>query len=129
MTICLFCNKKNNCDTVLICQTCLKRESKRVATQNKRSKKHNAGSLSIHDWLTVLAKSNFNCNHCTHHFSFLTLDHITSMCIGGKNNKDNIQALCSKCHELKSKIETKKTGNKKKRIEAKELETSYYDIL
>lgn len=116
---CKFCNK--NSDAVL-CKKCLHREEGRVQFQNKRSKKYNCGILSTNDWIEVLVKNNFNCSCCKEHKLFFTLDHIKSMSSGGLNNKENIQPLCSKCHDYKSLIETKKKGNKKKRLEAEFLE-------
>lgn len=111
-----------------ICNSCLKRESKRVKDQNKRSRKYNCGILTIEDWSEVLIYNDFKCSHCKEHKHFLTLDHIVSMANGGLNKKENIQPLCSSCHEIKGTIETKYKGNKKKREEAKEI-VNLYNVL
>ncbi len=122
---CFFCFKPTN---NIICNSCLKRENKRVKEQNKRSKKYNCGILSINDWIESLIQNNFKCKQCKARKHFLTLDHIVSMAKGGLNKKENIQPLCSSCHEIKGTIETKKQGNKKRREEAKEIISLYKDL-
>jgi len=118
--LCLVEERNIDCS---LCSKCLKKEEHRVKEQNKRAhKKKIKERLSIKDWIISLERHNFSCAACKGNRNKLTLDHIISMSVGGKNCGDsNIQPLCSPCHELKSTIETKLKGNKKKRLEAKEL--------
>ena len=120
-TQCCFCVEDSSGP---LCFKCLKKEQKRIDTQNSRAKKKGILTrLSIRDWVEVLENFSFCCPKCFVGFSRqnLTIDHIVSMKLGGENNKYNIQPLCSSCHEVKAMVETKMAGNKKKRLEAKEI--------
>lgn len=110
----------------ILCSSCLRCEEKRVTFQNDR---HNSRQrLSVRDWLQVLSYCDFACKACKKKHSLLTLDHISPLSKGGLNVKENIQPLCSSCHDIKSSVETKLTGNKKKRQEAKEIILENKDI-
>jgi len=116
MNRCRFCNKPTD---DFLCSSCLRCEEKRVRFQNSRKlSKH---ILSIDEWLDILGQNNFACKACKTETELLTLDHIVALSKGGLNIKMNVQPLCSYCHNIKAMVETKLTGNKKKRLEAKEL--------
>lgn len=116
MSRCRFCNKPSD---GFLCFSCLRCEEKRVKFQNGR--KLSKDILSIEEWLDVLIQTNFVCKACKNEAELITLDHIIPLSKGGKNIKDNVQPLCSCCHNIKAMVETKLSGNKKKRTEAKEL--------
>jgi 5-methylcytosine-specific restriction endonuclease McrA len=54
----------------------------------------------------VAAKAHWKCEIC---FTLLTanyeIDHITALYLGGTNNKENLQAICSECHRTKTREE------------------------
>lgn len=106
-----------------MCDKCFNREKKRVKRQNLR--KNSEGSLTVDEWLKRLEFFDFSCAVCKSKETFYTLDHIISLANGGKNKGENIQPLCTSCHEIKGTIETKLKGNKKKRLEALELKQQY----
>lgn len=119
-SICPLCLKnKNFHERVSLCSKCFKREEYRVEKQNKRAYKKNIKDrLTINDWIHSLDVHGFSCARCKSKGILLTLDHIVSMCNGGTNEgPQNIQPLCSSCHEIKSIMENKQKGNKKKRQE------------
>lgn len=104
---------------LFLCDKCLKYHTKKVREQNKR--KNKTSSLHTKEWIECLKAHNFKCKECFIKSKYLTLDHIIPMFRGGMNNKSNLQPLCGKCHEFKGMLESKERGNKKKRLEAKEL--------
>lgn len=121
--ICKLCLVEERNLDYSICLKCFKKENRRVKQQNKRAHKKNIKErLLVKDWIISLEQYNFSCAACKGNKNKLTLDHIVSMSAGGKNcGNSNVQPLCGPCHEYKSTIETKLKGNKKKRLEAKEL--------
>lgn len=114
---CKLCNKSSV--GYEICNSCKRREIKRVKFHNSRN--YSKENLFLEDWLFVLKQHDYSCKGCHRKYLLLTLDHVLSLGSGGKNERANIQPLCSNCHNVKAAIETKLKGNKKKRQEAMEL--------
>lgn len=121
---CKLCD--NQTDNNILCDSCLRCEDKRVRFQNER--KNSKHTLYLEDWIKVLEFHNYSCKGCKAKFVLLTLDHIQSLASGGLNKKENIQPLCSSCHEIKAAVETKLKGNKKKRREAKEIREMFPNL-
>jgi hypothetical protein len=118
--ICPLCLKQElTSKEIILCSKCLEKETHRVKQQNKRAQKKNIEDrLTVLDWLLALDRHDFSCARCKAKGILLTLDHVVSMSSGGSNQGPyNIQPLCSPCHEIKSIMEEKQKGNKKKRQE------------
>ncbi len=55
----------------------------------------------------VAEKQDWKCNDCKNKLNAsFDLDHIVALRNGGKDEIDNLQALCANCHRMKSSIET-----------------------
>lgn len=72
----------------------LKRQKRRVAIQE------NGGCFTSHEWKTLCEKYDNRCLACGIK-SFLTIDHIRPVVLGGTNDITNIQPLCKRCNSKK----------------------------
>ncbi|MEV0126802.1 HNH endonuclease signature motif containing protein [Streptomyces sp. NPDC050703] len=47
------------------------------------------------------------CAHCGGHFlpSWLDIDHIKPLALGGEDVDSNVQALCKRCHRIKTALD------------------------
>ena len=52
------------------------------------------------------SKQGWNCNLCDCKLPYnYQVDHIQAVCLGGKNDISNAQALCKPCHQMKTKLD------------------------
>lgn len=94
------------------CTVCVKKAQTKVKFHKRR--KHSQGGYSTTDWLCKLLEYEFKCAECGLKKPHLTLDHITSLGIGGQHLSDNIQPLCHECHSLKAHEENLVLAKQKK---------------
>ncbi len=68
----------------------------------------------------ILSRQNNRCGHCHKELIPMTthFDHLHPQSEEGDNDPRNLQALCSGCHDIKSRTETQARANKQ-RIEKK----------
>ena len=93
----------------IICQE--KKEKERILLSNYNHKrriqiKDSYVRITVQDWQDILKKQNNICLFCKQEFSeilYPTQDHIIPLSKNGKHQKENIQALCSKCNSKKGK--------------------------
>lgn len=60
------------------------------------------GRAGVARSLRVKAKANYQCQKCDKLTPELEADHIIPLCLGGKDDESNMQALCIDCHREKS---------------------------
>ena len=97
-----------------VCPVCCKYKSlfekfKRVYCSDKCAREYQS------KWITwnglrnkILERDRHKCNHCGFKGS-LEVDHIKAIVNGGDMwDEDNVQALCKKCHNKKTKLDLKK---------------------
>lgn len=72
-------------------------------------RKGEVGSISAQDWRDIKERCGHKCVLCGKVETveeMLTIDHIVPISAKGKNIKDNIRPLCSKCNTNKSKMDS-----------------------
>lgn len=85
------------------------RELNRINSLNNTHKRRlriklNYKKVTLEDWHNIIDKQNNICSFCKQEFSSnnpATQDHIIPLSVGGKHNKDNIQALHKSCNSKK----------------------------
>ncbi len=86
-----------------------KKEKGKVQSNNLAAWRRGAiGSLTVEEWLALIAKYNYTCLRCKQQEPniLLTFDHILPIVKGGSNTIDNIQPLCGPCNNKKSSDST-----------------------
>lgn len=80
-----------------------KRYSQRSQRLTVLSMKHKRKATSASVRLQIAWGQNWQCNSCRQvlHWTF-EVDHVVALCAGGSNEFSNLQALCVKCHKMKS---------------------------
>ncbi len=111
MKICIHCGKRNSSESEYFCNAnCKKRVRIKLQKHNNRAAERNiSGRIYIQDWIGILIKCGFACEHCgakngemEHHR--LSIDHRQPLSKGGLNTKENISCLCVKCHRKKDRF-------------------------
>ena len=67
---------------------------------------------------TALARAGGKCQACGAEEEALEVDHILPLCLGGKDETDNMQALCASCHGRKTRDDVRRL-RKAERIKRK----------
>jgi hypothetical protein len=87
-----------------VCRLCILRLFKRSPERfslitMKYKRKATSGSVR----LQIAWGQHWQCNACRQvlHWTF-EVDHVVALCAGGSNESSNLQALCVKCHKMKS---------------------------
>lgn len=85
-------------------------------TQNNMAWNNNHHQTAQYQKLKRWARKNLpqHCNHCGTTTN-LQLDHIQNIATGGQDTPNNIQWLCTTCHQQKTRQEQKHGKNKWKR--------------
>lgn len=98
-------------------EKCKQHIRKKIQWHNKRAKKYNAGKISAQDWIFILEKNNFSCEHCGRkngkiEMERLSIDHRIPLSENGKNILTNLSCLCVKCHKRKDRETCRNQGFK-----------------
>ena len=86
----------------------LKKEAKRTPRHKRRSQRMSqARLLGTHtndEWTALLREYNYSCAKCGRRAPDVTIskDHIVPVSVGGSDDIDNIQPLCTRCNSSKS---------------------------
>jgi len=81
------------------------REYHQIQTEKRRARKKGAvGEHTLQEWKELKIKYNYTCLWCkkSEPEIKLTEDHVIPLVMGGTNNIDNIQPLCSSCNSRKN---------------------------
>jgi len=74
-------------------KACVVPKSRRVVSKKNREK--------------IFERDGYKCLSCGNDWKYkLTIDHVIPLTLGGKNNLDNYQTLCTKCNVKKGTKET-----------------------
>ena len=75
-----------------------------IYQQNREARKRlNGGAISLSEWNTLKHEAGYTCLACkrVEPEIKLTIDHITPISMGGRNDVENIQPLCFSCNSSK----------------------------
>jgi 5-methylcytosine-specific restriction endonuclease McrA len=85
-----------------------RRKNKEKVNFANRRREHRirgaTGTLTYEDWVRIKDRFNYTCPSCGKREPEikLTQDHIIPIMLGGTNNPDNIQPLCTVCNSRKN---------------------------
>lgn len=73
-------------------------------SNNKQYQLKKRRKLNNNERFALSFRQQHKCNHCKKELEPLLFDfdHIVPLCIGGRDELDNIQILCVSCHRLKT---------------------------
>lgn len=85
------------------------KEKARIYNAAVHARKHGrVSTLTLAEWLDVLAEYGYRCAYCFGPFE--QLDHVRAIAFGGENTRDNVVPSCAQCNKQKTNRKGRAAG-------------------